>query len=59
MARTKFPADRTGFRQNITLDILSVSRDGLTDFEDSPKIVKSALCKQVYAAEFGHLTASR
>lgn len=50
----KFMVDRTDFRQNIKVEILSVSKDELlTDFEDSPEIVKSGLYKHVYTAEFG------
>ncbi|MGY3622014.1 type VI secretion system contractile sheath large subunit [Bradyrhizobium sp. USDA 10063] len=50
----KFLVDRTDFRQNIRIEILSVSKDELlTDFEDSPEIVKSGLYKHVYTAEFG------
>ncbi|KWV54727.1 type VI secretion protein [Bradyrhizobium macuxiense] len=50
----KFMVDRTDFRQNIKVEILSVSKDELlTDFEDSPEIVKSGLYKHVYSAEFG------
>ncbi|MCA6107930.1 type VI secretion system contractile sheath large subunit [Bradyrhizobium cenepequi] len=50
----KFMVDRTDFRQNIKIEILSVSKDELlTDFEDSPEIVKSGLYKHVYTAEFG------
>lgn len=50
----KFMIDRTDFRQNIKVEILSVSKDELlTDFEDSPEIVKSGLYKHVYTAEFG------
>lgn len=50
----KFMIDRTDFRQNIKVEILSVAKDELlTDFEDSPEIVKSGLYKHVYTAEFG------
>lgn len=50
----KFMIDRTDFRQNIKVEILSVSKDELlTDFEDSPEIVKSGLYKHAYTAEFG------
>ncbi|MDA9504528.1 type VI secretion system contractile sheath large subunit [Bradyrhizobium ottawaense] len=50
----KFLVDRTDFRQNIKVEILSVSKDELLiDFEDSPEIVKCGLYKHVYAAEFG------
>jgi type VI secretion system protein ImpC len=50
----KFMVDRTDFRQNIKVEVLSVTKDELlTDFEDSPEIVKSGLYKHVYTAEFG------
>jgi len=50
----KFMVDRTDFRQNIKVEIFSVAKDELlTDFEDSPEIVKSGLYKHVYTAEFG------
>lgn len=50
----KFLIDRTDFRQNIKLEMLSVTKDELlTDFEDSPELVKSGLYKHVYTAEFG------
>ncbi|WP_410708006.1 type VI secretion system contractile sheath large subunit [Bradyrhizobium sp. BWA-3-5] len=50
----KFMIDRTDFRQNIKVEILSVRKDELlTDFEDSPEIVKSGLYKHVYTAEYG------
>lgn len=50
----KFVVDRTDFRQNVRLEILNCSKsDLLTDFEDSPEIVKSGLYKHIYSAEFG------
>jgi len=50
----KFVVDRTDFRQNIKIEILSVTKDELlTDFEDSPEVVKSGLYRHVYSAEFG------
>lgn len=50
----KFAVDRTDFRQNIKFEIMSVSKDELlTDFEDSPEIVKSGLYKHIYTAEYG------
>ncbi|MBT8439946.1 MAG: type VI secretion system contractile sheath large subunit, partial [Gammaproteobacteria bacterium] len=49
-----FVIDRTNFRENIKLELLSVSKDELLDdFEDSPEIVKSGLYKNVYTAEYG------
>ncbi len=50
----QFTVDRTDFRQNTKIEILSASKDELlTDFEDSPEIVKSGLYKHIYTAEFG------
>lgn len=50
----KFMVDRTDFRQNIKIEILGVGKDELlTDFQDSPEIVKSGLYKLIYTAEFG------
>lgn len=50
----KFVVDRTDFRQNVKIEMLSVAKDDLlTDFEDSPEIVKSGLYKHVYTAEYG------
>jgi type VI secretion system protein ImpC len=50
----RFTVDRTDFRQNIKIEMLSATKEELlTDFEDSPEIVKSGLYKQIYTAEFG------
>ena len=50
----RFAIDRTDFRQNTKIEILSVSKDELlTDFEDSPEVMKSGLYKHIYTAEFG------
>jgi type VI secretion system protein ImpC len=50
----RFTVDRTDFRQNTKIEILSASKEELlTDFEDSPEIVKSGLYKHIYTAEFG------
>ncbi|MGK9237206.1 type VI secretion system contractile sheath large subunit [Inquilinus limosus] len=50
----KFLVDRTDFRQNIRLNLLTASREELLqDFEDSPEISKSGLYKHVYTNEFG------
>jgi len=50
----KFAVDRTDFRQNIKIEIMNVSKeDLLTDFEDSPEVVKSGLYKHIYTAEYG------
>jgi type VI secretion system protein ImpC len=46
--------DRTDFRENIKIEILSVSKqDLLEDFEDSPEVMQSGLYKHVYTAEYG------
>jgi type VI secretion system protein ImpC len=50
----KFVVDRTDFRQNIRLEMMSATKDELLgDFEDAPEIVRSGLYKHVYTAEFG------
>jgi type VI secretion system protein ImpC len=50
----KLLVDRTDFRENIKLEVLNVSKeDLLSDFEDSPEIMKSGLYKHVYTAEYG------
>ncbi|KTB81806.1 type VI secretion system contractile sheath large subunit [Pseudomonas syringae] len=46
--------DRTDFRENIKIELLSISKqDLLEDFEDSPEVVQSGLYKHVYTAEYG------
>lgn len=46
--------DRTNFRENIRIEILSVSKeDLLDDFEDSPEVMQSGLYKHIYTAEYG------
>lgn len=50
----KMVVDRTDFRENIKIELLNVSKeDLLTDFEDSPEIVKSGLYKLVYTDNYG------
>ena len=50
----KFVVDRTNFRENIKLEVLTVSKDDLlSDFEDAPDITKSGLYKLVYTSEYG------
>ena len=50
----KFLIDRTDFRENIKVEILSVSKqDLLDDFEDAPEITKSGLYRKAYTAEYG------
>jgi type VI secretion system protein ImpC len=47
--------DRTDFRENIKLELLSVTKDELLeDFEDAPELAKSGLYKHAYTAEYGH-----
>ncbi|KPB71102.1 type VI secretion system contractile sheath large subunit [Pseudomonas cannabina] len=46
--------ERTDFRENIKVELLSISKqDLLEDFEDSPEVVQSGLYKHVYTAEYG------
>ncbi len=50
----KMVVDRTDFRENIKVEVLSVSKDELTeDFEDAPDVTKSGLYKHAYIAEYG------
>jgi len=50
----KLIVDRTDFRENVKINLLNCSKeDLLTDFEDSPEIVKSGLYKTVYTGEYG------
>jgi type VI secretion system protein ImpC len=50
----KLLVDRTDFRENIKIDILSVSKDDLLeDFQTAPEIVQSGLYKHVYSAGYG------
>lgn len=50
----KFVVDRTDFRQNIKIEIMDVSKEYLlTDFEESPEVMKSGLYKHIYTAEYG------
>ncbi|WP_341988636.1 type VI secretion system contractile sheath large subunit [Azorhizobium sp. AG788] len=50
----KFLVDKTDFRQNIKIEMLSSSKDELlADFDDAPEIVRSGLYKHVYTAEYG------
>lgn len=52
----KLLVDKTDFRENIKLEMISVSKDELReDFEDSPELVKSGLYKTVYSKEYGAL----
>ncbi|MBT7308770.1 MAG: type VI secretion system contractile sheath large subunit [Gammaproteobacteria bacterium] len=50
----RFLVDRTNFRENIKLELVSVSREDLQeDFEEAPEITQSGLYKHVYTAEYG------
>lgn len=50
----KLLVDRTDFRENIKIDVLSVSKaELLDDFEQAPEVVQSGLYKHVYAAGYG------
>ncbi|RYF83185.1 MAG: type VI secretion system contractile sheath large subunit [Comamonadaceae bacterium] len=50
----KFLVDRTNFRENVKLQILSVSKQALLeDFEDAADVTKSGLYKNLYTAEYG------
>ncbi|WP_321910588.1 MULTISPECIES: type VI secretion system contractile sheath large subunit [unclassified Paraburkholderia] len=50
----KFLVDRTNFRENVKIQVLSVSKGKLLeDFEDAADITKSGLYKNLYTAEYG------
>ena len=50
----KYLVDKTDFRENTKIEVLSVSKDDLlADFEDSPEIVRSGLYRHVYTEEYG------
>lgn len=50
----KFLVDRTNFRENVRIQMLSVSKSKLLDdFQDAPDITKSGLYKNLYTAEYG------
>ncbi len=50
----KMVVDRSDFRENIRMEMLSVSKEEMMeDFEDAPDITKSGLYKHVYSAEYG------
>ncbi|MFT6895911.1 MAG: type VI secretion system protein ImpC [Paraglaciecola sp.] len=50
----KYVVDKTNFRENIKLELLSVTKDELLeDFEDSPEVVKSGLYQHCYISEYG------
>ncbi len=50
----KYVVDKTNFRENVKLEIVSISKDALLeDFEDAPEIVKSGLYQHAYTAEYG------
>ena len=50
----KMVVDRTDFRENIRIELLSVTKDELLeDFEDAPETASSGLYKHAYTAEFG------
>jgi type VI secretion system protein ImpC len=50
----KYLVDQTDFRQNNRLEFINATKDDLlSDFQDSPEIVKSGLYKHVYQSEYG------
>ncbi len=50
----KFVVDRVDFRENIKVEMLSVSKEALQlDFEDAPEVTKSGLYRLAYTAEYG------
>lgn len=50
----KMVVDRTDFSENIAIEVLSVTKDELSeDFEDAPDVTKSGLYQHAYTAEYG------
>jgi type VI secretion system protein ImpC len=50
----KFLIDRTDFRENNKIEILSVKKEELLgDFEDAPELTKSGLYRKIYTQEYG------
>jgi type VI secretion system protein ImpC len=50
----KFLIDRTDFRENNKIEILSVKKEELLgDFEDAPEVTKSGLYRKIYTQEYG------
>ena len=46
--------DRTDFRENIAIEMMSATKDELReDFEDAPDVTKSGLYQHAYTAEYG------
>jgi type VI secretion system protein ImpC len=50
----KFLIDRTDFRENNKIEILSAKKEELlSDFEDAPEVTKSGLYRKIYTQEYG------
>jgi type VI secretion system protein ImpC len=50
----RFVVERTEFRENVKLEVLSISKDDLlADLDDSPDLTKSGFYKIVYSNEYG------
>ncbi|WP_039017786.1 type VI secretion system contractile sheath large subunit, partial [Halocynthiibacter namhaensis] len=50
----KLLIDRTDFRENIKVELMSIRKDELLeDFELSPEVSQSGLYKHIYSAEYG------
>lgn len=50
----KHLVDRTDFRENVRIELLSTTKDELAaDFQDCPEITKSGLYRLAYSAEYG------
>lgn len=50
----KFLTSRTDFRQNITVEMISATKEELIeDFEDAPDVTRSGLYNHIYSAEYG------
>jgi len=50
----KMVIDRTDFKENIRIEMISISKSELLeDFEDAPEVTKSGLYQHAYVAEYG------
>jgi type VI secretion system protein ImpC len=50
----RFVVERTNFRENIKIEVLSINKDDLlADLQDSPDLAKSGFYKIVYSNEYG------
>lgn len=56
----KFLVDRTDFRENVKIEVLSATKEELLDdFEQAPEVVQSGLYKHIYSAQYGQFGGER